>query len=223
MPPKRVANEVPQHRDHLPSATNSSSSETGASETGLAPRPASRSTDVTLWSINTRQRSCVMPLDDDTRLMIEDGVVARDEIHDPVAVDDRRRRSFKHQLALLDHADVIGNPLDVADGVRRNQDRAAFIANRCQQFREHLLPGDRIQSDRRLVEHEQSRTPRQGEDDRKLGLGAERQRADLVGSIQIEAGEQVVAVGIVPRRMKPANERRSRVQSGPTSGSRARG
>src|SRR3990172_3084530 len=55
---ERVTKEVPDHWRHLPNATNSSSRDTGASDTALAPRPVRRSTDVTLRSMSTRQRSC---------------------------------------------------------------------------------------------------------------------------------------------------------------------
>ena len=87
-------------------------------------------------------------------------LVAR--VDDPSAVDER---------------DVVGDLLDVLRVVRREQNRAALVADDVHQLGEDFVPGDRIEAGGRLVEQQQARTPREDEQQRRLDALAVRQDA----------------------------------------------
>lgn len=120
------------------------------------------------------------------------------EVHHPVTVDDAVHRAFQHHLTGLDHPDMVGKTLQVRQAVRRNEHRALLRGHGGKQFGKHLLFGNRVESDGRLIEDQQPRSPRQCKNQRQLDAGAEGQRRDLFVPPQMKRFQKPLAVRFVP-------------------------
>ena len=92
----------------------------------------------------------------------------------PVSTRWRREEivDLAHHLdaAARDEHEIVGNPLELGEDVRRQHDRDAVVRDRRHHRRHEVVPGERIEHCHRLVEHEELRPARQRQRQRELGL-----------------------------------------------------
>ncbi|MGO8722112.1 MAG: hypothetical protein ACLQRM_05150 [Acidimicrobiales bacterium] len=69
-----------------------------------------------------------------------------------------------------DEHEIVRNPLELREDVRREHDRDAVVRNRRHHGRHEVVPGERIEHRHRLVEHEELWTTCQRQAQRELGL-----------------------------------------------------
>ena len=191
----------------FPSAMNSSSSVTGASATSVTPsalqpaRATSAGDRAARASAGRRAAARRRP-----------GARPRGSAS-PATKSTIRNRAMtsvvapsNEQPAVLDHAEVIGEALHVGQAVRRDEDGALFVLHGGEQLGEHRLLRDRVEPDRRLVEDQHLRPPREREEQRELDARAERQRRDPIVGAEVERRHQPLAVRLIPGRVEAADE-----------------
>ena len=103
------------------------------------------------------------------------------------------------------HRDAIADRLDLAQDVRREQHRLPAVVGFADAGAEHLLH-QRIETGGRLVEQQEVGPTGERGDEEHLLLVAVAVRADLLVGIELEAFDQLVAVGAVDRAVHVAKE-----------------
>lgn len=98
---------------------------------------------------------------------------------------------------------VVADPLDVGERVRREHDGDAFGGDRAHQLLEQLEPGDRVEVRDRLIEQQQLRPLPERERERDLGPLAGGERPDPAVEGDPEAPEARGRVGRIPARVEP--------------------
>jgi hypothetical protein len=105
----------------------------------------------------------------------------------------------------VDDGDVIRDLVDVGEMVRREEHGQLFRRDVRDDRLQHFFAGRRIETRRRLVEHEQLRATTQRQQQRELAAHAERERVRVLVQRQLERA-QVALLEIVP----PAGDRTRR-------------
>src|ERR1022692_372517 len=121
-------------------------------------------------------------------------------------------RPFVHEPAAAEDADTVAQRLDLAEDVRREEDRLPALLR----LEHGLTKGDlhqRVESGGRLVEQEQVGARRERGHELHLLAGPLRQRADALGRVELEAPDENVAVRGV-RRPVQAREVRQCLRAG---------
>jgi len=78
-------------------------------------------------------------------------------------------RTIDAEHAVDEHADAVGHPLDVAQNVRAEQNRAALPLDDLDHRFEKIAADDRVETERRIVEDQQLGIGRDGQSERDLG------------------------------------------------------
>ena len=101
-------------------------------------------------------------------------------------------RAIDPQHAIDDDADAVGHPLDVAENVRAEQNRAAAALDDLDQRFEEIAAHDGIEPERRIVEDQQLRIGRHGQGQGDLRPLAVREPADLPLRRKLEVVENLL-------------------------------
>ena len=95
-------------------------------------------------------------------------------------------------------ADPIGDPLDVGQDVRAEEDRPPLRANQMDHRHQEIAAGDRIEAQRRVVENEQIGIGGDRQGQRDVGPLAVRQPAELRPQRDLEMLENLVEQSLIP-------------------------
>ncbi len=102
--------------------------------------------------------------------------------------------------------DLVGNLLYIECVVRRGQHRSLFVRKHCHQPAQYLSPRDRIETGRRLVQHRQSWSASQRQQQRRFHPLSVRHPLDLLLCLQVEPPRKVVGVCTIPAWIDRPNE-----------------